>query len=340
MHEQRLKDYFGSVIVPLVAEVSQEMTDKMTISVSGSYAIGVADDMSDLDCCLYVPDDLYERHFAEVQLRRIHHLPLARRFIPRPTSHGEMCLGRLSELQANPYLSAETEPPWEEDLASGKLYELRRIPIIRDPFGLLSALKDATQESRFPEALWRKQLLLTLQSLIGDHLGELRGAAARQRWPEATVILGCVVDGLLRVGFLVNRSYYPWRKHYVWAFEQLPRAGDEILALVRTICSESDWSDRLAAIDDAILVCTRVIEEDGLLPGVNMHADDLCDELIWARDSHAWDNPGWRVKMLEKQAKATAKGYDPRIWALLAHYGLLDDDAEPLPSADADEPLG
>jgi len=181
MAGRRLKDYFETVIVPLVADVSQEMADKMTVSVSGSYALGVADEMSDLDCCLFVPDDLYERHFAEVQLKRIHRLPLAKRFIPRPTPHGEMCLGRLSDLQANPYLSGEAELPWEETLIAGKLYEFQRMPIIRDPFGLLRALKDATQESRFPESLWRKQLLLTLKDLVLDDGGELREMVSRQR---------------------------------------------------------------------------------------------------------------------------------------------------------------
>lgn len=82
MYEQRLREYFESIIVPLVADCSQEMADRMTIYVAGSYALGSADEQSDLDCFLYVPDELYERHFAEVQLKRIHHLPLARRFNP------------------------------------------------------------------------------------------------------------------------------------------------------------------------------------------------------------------------------------------------------------------
>lgn len=163
---------------------------------------------------------------------------------------------------------------------------------------------------------------------------------SRQRWLEATVILGCVVEGLLRVGFLVNRAYYPWRKHYVWAFKQLPRVADEVLPLVQRICSETDWSDRLAAIDDAVKVYRRVIEDGALLPEVHIYADNLCDELNWARDQRAWKNPGWRTKMVDAQAKATEKGYDPRIWALLAHYRLLNEDAEPWRPADADKSRG
>jgi len=340
MEERRLREYFETVIVPLVADVSLEMADKLTIFVSGSYALGVADDMSDLDCHLFVPDDLYERHFAEVQLRRIHHLPLERRFISRPTPHGEMCLGRLSELCAKPYLNGTSELPWEDDLNAGKLYEFQRIPIIRDPFGLLRALKDATQESRFPEVLWRKQLLLALRRLICDDLGEFRDMVARERWPEATVILGGVTEGVLRVGFLVNRAYHPWRKHYMWAFEQLSTVADEILPLVQRICHQADWSARLSAIDEALAVYSRAIEKGAVLPGVNMYAGHLCDELGWACDHRAWENPGWRTKMVEAQAKAIEKGYDPRLWRLLAHYGLLDENAEPLRPADADKPRG
>ena len=52
------------------------------------------------------------------------------------------------------------------------------------------------------------------------------------------------------------------------------------------------------------------------------------DELNWARDHCAWENPRWREKMVNSQAKAREKGYDPRAWALLAHYGLLDEHAE------------
>ena len=126
----------------------------------------------------------------------------------------------------------------------------------------------------------------------------------------------------------------------MWAFEQLPGAADEILPLLQRISCDNDWSARLVAIDDALAVYRRVIVERALLPEANLYADDLCDELIWARNNHAWKNTDWRAMMLDAQAKAIAKGYDPRIWQLLAHYRLLDDDAEPLHPADADTPRG
>ena len=47
-----------------------------------------------------------------------------------------------------------------------------------------------------------------------------------------------------------------------------------------------------------------------------------CAVTKWSerRDHCAWENPDWRTKMVNAQAK----GYDPRIWALLAYCGLLE----------------
>jgi hypothetical protein len=147
-----------------------------------------------------------------------------------------------------------------------------------------------------------------LHELGYNDLGEFASMVSRQKTLEAHIILGCILEDLVHIGFLINRNYYPWRKHWRWAFEKLPILTPTVLPHIDLAISSPDWDQKLASIEAVRDIYTEYIREKGLL------TPEILADLGWAIGTEAWANPNWRDRKTKCKQKAQEAGYDTDDW--------------------------
>jgi len=306
-----VRTYFEKHVIPLIDGDLPGIASDMSIIVQGSVGLGVDDEFSDLEASVYLPNEIWNTHGLQAQLLLNSCL---RESCPWTGKGSIICVSRFSQLlggEAPALWSGTVDPPWGE-MALPELFSLQECLILRDAHERLARLRAATSPERVPEHLWRKWLLLSLKKLVWADLGELEVCVKRQRWPEAQVVLGCVLEDLFHVGFLINRRYCPWRKHLRWAFERLPELAADVLPHLDVAACAEDWEHRLSSIGKARDACIEHAHENGLLPTVDLLAQDLCEELVWAERLEAWSNPNWREYLVACKERAREAGQDTR----------------------------
>jgi len=312
--------YFEEHVIPRIAGEFPNVASDMSIMVEGSVGLGTDDDFSDLEASVYLPDELWRTDGWRVQLLLNRCL---RESCPWTGNGSVVCVSRISQLlggHAADLLAGTKEPSWEQ-MAMPDLFGLQECLILRDADGRLAKLRAATPPERVPDHLWRKWLLLSLKKLLWADLGELEVSVKRERWPEAQVVLGCVLEDLFHVGFMINKRYCPWRKHLRWAFQQLPEPAAELLPHLDVVAGAEGWERRLSSIEAARRAYARHIHENGLLPTVDVLAQDLCEELAWAERLEAWSNPDWRDCIARCERKAREAGEDARDFWVFSLWG-------------------
>ena len=61
-----IRTYIEGTIVPLIAERHPEVAPQMSILIGGSFGLGIADELSDLDANIYLDDPLWKRHGGQL----------------------------------------------------------------------------------------------------------------------------------------------------------------------------------------------------------------------------------------------------------------------------------
>lgn len=207
--------------------------------------------------------------------------------------------------------------PWDE-VGIEELFQFQHYPILRDAGGFLTRLRTATTVDRYPKQLWAKHLINELAELKGEPW-DLEKAVRRGKFVEAQMILGAMLPALLRVAFLINRQYYPWRKYLFSYFKDLPTGPTELLAEFETIRSGSSMERKSAAVNRILNVLTEKILSAGILSA------GVLEYLFDARSGRAWENPAWRrgPDLYRKKAKdAGCDWLDGWIW----HWWKLECD--------------
>jgi hypothetical protein len=319
-----IETYIEETIFPLIADKHPDLAPEVSIQILGSYGLGIADEFSDLEVALWLQDPLWQARGGQLQLTLLHDAP---RFADTP-DHLELCVWPLSWLgPRKDFLETRAEPPWEQ-VSIEEFYELQEALVVRDPGGIFARLRSATAPQRLPDWLWKKLLITELARLVVEDLCEFRQAVKRHHTLEGHVLLGCVLQDLLRIGFILNKRYYPWRTYLRWAFEKLPLVAPAALAHLDTATSSPDWEDRLAAVDAVRDLYCEHIQRHDLLPGINMSTPRLIEELTWAQRLEAWSNPNWRERIGRYRARAIAAGREPGdfwVWSLWRCAAESDD---------------
>jgi hypothetical protein len=315
-----VRAYFEEEVIPFVRREFPELLPGMSIQVRGSHGLGTADELSDLDAAIWLEDDAWRTQGGRLQLRLGHEVePFAPPDVQAGHYHPEVCVWPLSNLGALRKVAEEgADPPWD-DVSFEELFEAREGLVVSDPPGRFARLKEATEPERCPEHVWKKRLIVELKALLYDDYVEFRSAVRRRRTLESHVLLGRLLYSLVRVGFLVSKRYYPWRSHLWWAFGRLPEPRDEVLPHLETAVSDADWERKLRAVQEATTVYRAHIASAGLLPEVDVLADDAVEELVWAERLEAWRNPDWRDWVDSCKGKALRQGCskgDFWIWSL------------------------
>jgi hypothetical protein len=341
-----IKDYFEDAVIPLIAREHPDVVAEMSIRVEGSVGLGLNDEFSDMEAMLFLPGDLWKEQGGQLQLTLIHRLePFSARSHPycecpgSPFSwmgfgHPEINVHPRSELlcgQAEEVFAGEKEVPWDE-VSMEELHQLQNYPILRDSGGFLTRLRAMTSADLYPPRLWTKRLIHALADLKGGELAGLETAVRRGRMLEAHVALGTVVPALLRVAFLINRQYYPWRTYLLHFLKDISAGQTELLAEFETACTDDDWHRKSAAVTRIVRILTEQILDSGMMSA------DMLEYLFDAKSGEAWQNPNWREEPDRRRRWAKEAGYDWLDGWIWGWWGWTGKNAEPHAAADAYKP--
>ena len=285
---QDVRQYFEETIVPLIAKGYPKVAADMSVQVLGSYGLGIADSMSDLDALVWLDDALWKTHAAGAQsLLDAYPEKFAPVHVQKKRGHPEFQVWPLSFLgKRKDFLEDKPNPPWDK-VSFEQLYEIQENLVLRDPHGLFQRLREATAPGQFPDRLWIKRIVLRLKRL-GQDIAEYEQSERRGGSLAGRLILSSVIEGLLALGFLVNKNYYPWRTHLRWAFEKLPRLASRALPVIDLIVSGPDWRKKLDAIMAVRKLYTDYIKEKNIL------APEIVDGLLMGERLDEWGDVEWR----------------------------------------------
>jgi Domain of unknown function (DUF4037) len=297
----------------------------MSVLVEGSVGLGLHDRWSDLEATIYLDDPLWLEQGGQLQLLMMHGLPaFSARSEPHcafpgephkwPISgHPEINVHPVSWLldhHANEFLAANEELPWEA-VSVEALYALQHDLVLCDSSGVLGRLRDATTEARYPPWLWEKRLIFKLHDLKGEPL-DFEKAVMRGDIPAASIVLGTLLQGLLEIGFLSERRYYPWRKHLWRAYRELP-ISQQMLPDLGVLATGPDWTTKVKALGSLVDRYADAIIERGIL------TSEMLEDLPAARSDAAWSDPAWRAESRRLGEIALRAGFDVQdgwVWGL------------------------
>jgi hypothetical protein len=317
--------YFSEVVLPFVEARFPDLTAEVMVLIEGSAGLGLHDALSDLDATVYLDDPLWKARGGQLQLALMHELPaFSQRSEPhcsfpgRPhrwaiTGHPEVCVHPVSWLldhNALAFLAPEGPPPWQA-VSIERLYAMQHDLVLRDPHGTLRRLREATSVDRCPEWLWRKRLITKLSDLKGEPW-DFEKAVKRSKPMEALTILGPLLQALIEISFVLERSYYPWRKHLWQAFGELPIAH-EVGPLLAAAATSTSWDERVGAVNEIVTRYADAAIQRGLL------SSEMLEFLPQAKGEEAWSNLNWLAEYRKYGPLARDAGFDEQdgwVWGL------------------------
>lgn len=309
--------------MPLIRERFPDILPDMSLMVVGSVGLGIDDEYSDMEAEIYLDNPLWKEQGGPLQLALNDCL---HDFCPWKKEGSIISVTRLSDLldgHAGDFLSDYDDPPWEE-VSFESLFTLQHSLILHDPRQILHSLREMTAPGNYPDRLWKKTLLLRLKKLLCDDFPEFELCVRRNRLPEASILLGLVMEGLFHLGFILCRQYYPWRTHLRWAFDRLPQPVSDWVPIIDSVPVSMDWQDKVAAMESVIAAAKDLIEENKLLPDVNLRNGRPDEELVWAERLQAWERPDWRDWVTRCTKKAVENGFPPRQFWVWSLWGWMD----------------
>lgn len=180
-------------------------------------------------------------------------------------------------------MPGKKDVPWGK-ISVEKLFELQNHPILRDADGFLARLRAVTAVELYPKPLWVKRIIGELAGLKGEPW-DLEKAVRRGRWLEAEMILGSMLPTLLRLTFLINQRYYPWRNYLFAYLKDLPVIPSSLLDAFSVISSNVSWDDRVAAVNHILRILTEMMLDNGMVSA------DMLDNLLDAKGAQACRTP-------------------------------------------------
>jgi len=314
----KITEYFDSFVMTILRSKYGDILPKMSIMILGSVGLGNDDELSDLEVGIYLGDSDWKQFGREIQLSLNE---LLRNNNPWQEKGSVLCVHPTSWLldgQAHKFLEDKYNLPWE-DVSFETLFTVQNNLIVFDPQKMLEKLRDKSAPTNRPDMLWRKSLLVAFKNII-EELHELEDSVLRNETAEVFGSFGRIIEEIFCIGFIASRSYYPWRSHLSWAFEKLPLASDFKHLINRALAADT-WPKKLEYIKNVTDAYKEYIKANDLLPGIDISAPSLEDELLWAERCKAWENPNWRDYITTCTKKAVDTGYIEKDFWVFSLWG-------------------
>jgi hypothetical protein len=146
-------------------------------------------------------------------------------------------------------------------IAEHRLCELRSGEVWHDPQRLLVGLRE--QITYFPEMVWRKRMAFFWEALF---FAENFVRSAKRGEPVAEqMYLGWALYCIMRLAFMLNRRYAPYRKWLHRAFRQLPHLANELNPLLTQMIDGGSAGTRRTAFRGALEALGRATNELGII---------------------------------------------------------------------------
>jgi hypothetical protein len=337
MMNQRTKSYFEEIVLPMLDREFPRLLPHMILMTAGSTGLGCDDEFSDMEADLYLKDDLWWSDGWKVQIAM--NRCCRNRALPWRPRGAVICVNRIGGLLGGHALAfvENASPALWEAVSSHALYSIQEQTALYDPGNFIAELKEATKPDKVPEFLWQKWLMKELNDLVFADLGELELAVRRGRLIEANLVATCAIERLFHIGFLINKTYYPWRTHLRWSFEKLAKVAREVLPDLDAAVASAQLADKLSRINAVKDRYIEYIQKERLLPTLDLGEPgrsfdpelgwNLSEELLWGADrTEAWVNANWRDWIVACVNKAKEDGHCPRdywvysLWNKVGSY--------------------
>ena len=308
--------YFETVLFPLIQQKHGDLMDQLSLVALGSVGLGNDDGLSDLEAAVYLPDPLWQAKGFPLQVDLDRCLVETNPWRQAGSIVSVYPLSWLLDGQGEKLLSGGSVN-WERlsfDSLHG-LFVLHNQPVLHDPQDRLGRLRQATAPDRMPEGEWRRRLLAGLEAFVCDGMQELCRCVDRGHLLDALVPYGDAVKALLELGFLVSRSYYPYRKHLRWAFDRLPPPVAALGPQLDALADAGSWPERISRMEALYRQYRALIQAHALLPELDFTQVDLLEMPL---HDQAFDvarqllrDPAWREKQAARREKTVSLGYPP-----------------------------
>ncbi len=147
-------------------------------------------------------------------------------------------------------------------ISEQRLFELHAGEIWHDPQRLVLDLRERT--AYFPEMVWRKRMAFFWEGLFfADNF--VRSAVRGERVAEQ-MYLGWALYCIMRLTFMLNRRYAPYRKWLHRAFRELPRLADQLDPLLVQMMEGVSPQAKRAAFRGALELLGGATNDLGLIP--------------------------------------------------------------------------
>ena len=292
-------DYFEDTIMPVIRDNHLGILSEMSIMILGSVALGIDDELSDLEAAVYLDDTVWRESGGQLQLTLNDCLSKTNPWKNDGSVISVHPLSWLLDGQAKKFLQSSRNLPWEK-VSFETLFTIQNNLIFYDPQDTLNRLRNVTSPSQYPEHLWKKSLIQRFKTLVED-LSELKLSTKRNRIAESYIVLGHIIEGLFQIGFLILHQYYPWRTHLRWAFDKLPLPTSDLGSKIYSLSTCTEWNRMINIIETIIATYQDYINTNSIIPEVNIKCSDKAIESGYeSYQFWVWSLWGWVNEELKK----------------------------------------
>lgn len=159
-----------------------------------------------------------------------------------------------------------------------KLLELTRGKIFEDPLGQITFVRNIF--SYYPEDIWTYKMLYCWNQISNFELIPL--CATRGDLIGAKICLNQILEHIIRLTYLYNRTYYPsYIKWFGYEFSKLPKVAPKLAPLITLLQSESDIPTIMTTLETVLTYLISQHNQLNLTPLVKLEPHpstrDLCN---------------------------------------------------------------
>jgi len=142
-----------------------------------------------------------------------------------------------------------------------RLFEFTAGKVFYEPTPLISPLRDAF--AYFPDMVWRKRLSFIWLQL--SHCANISRTIARGNRVTSHLFLCWALECCMRLAFLLNRKYAPFRKWLYHAFKDLPQLPDGICEQMEQMLQADDLRSMEPGVLGILDAFGKMTNESGLI---------------------------------------------------------------------------